>query len=128
MKVEENKQKTPNYLASQVVDPDAMASLRIAVATDSLVSSVGVDHPATKPPGSSEDQHDDVQGKQGNVVVKYKHGSDILSSIILHPGSWRHIPVNYAGAEVLCYKLFILKYALLQFLGPRCGLLLHLSY
>ena len=42
--------------------------LTVKLALDSLASSVGVDLPAlsreaTKLPGDSEDQHDDVQGK-----------------------------------------------------------------
>ena len=64
---------TYTYCGCQVVALDVMASLRSAVATeslplDSLASSVVVDHPAlsreaNKPPGDSEDQNDDVQGK-----------------------------------------------------------------
>ena len=59
---------THNYLGCQVVGPDPVKDLKIAVATDCLASSVGVDGPAmsreaTAPPGDSEDQHDGVQGK-----------------------------------------------------------------
>ena len=47
-------------------------SLAVLLALDSPARSVGVDHPATsreasKPPGDSEDQHDDAQGKQRNI-------------------------------------------------------------
>ena len=39
----EEANSTFTYLGSQVVDPDAVATLRSTVATDRLVSSVGVD-------------------------------------------------------------------------------------
>ena len=49
------------------MDPDALAALRSTVATNSVASSVGVDHPAvsrevtTTPCGSEE--YDNVQSK-----------------------------------------------------------------